>query len=48
MNSRYDSNINLRVHKSFKEHLKDIAEKNNTTMSSVVRDAIKQYLKSAK
>ena len=45
MNSRYDTNINLRVHKSFKEHLKDIAEKNNTTMSDLIREAIDIYLK---
>ena len=45
MNNRYDSNINLRAYKSFKERLKAIAEKNNTTMSDLIREAIYIYLK---
>ena len=45
MNNRYDSNINIRVHKEFKALLKASVKKDNITMSDLIREAIKDYLK---
>ena len=47
-NKAYDSNINIRVHKEFKALLKAKVNKNNITMSDVIREAIENYLKMSK
>ena len=44
-NNAYNSSINVRVHKEFKALLKATAKKDNITMSDLIREAIKDYLK---
>lgn len=40
----YNSNITIRICKNDKEKFKDRVDKDNKTMSEIIREAIKDYL----
>ena len=40
----YNSNITIRIYKDDKEKFKDRVDKDNKTMSEIIREAIKDYL----